>query len=583
MFQEIRGQKRSNYKVLLIDGNVDQLDSLLTGFEILDQRLEKNFDVSYRLCNRSDLALELLQEELVHVIVIDSNVIGLPALIFLEKVKILYPVIKVIVVSGDELTDYATKATNLGAYSFIKKPYGLEECFNFISRCLDTVHGEEVQARTIERYRKFMEQSSLGILHLQENGEVLNVNDTFLEFFPGAEVKLIQYNLMKDLQQLLPESEYEILLECLAQDAVFTSPELLIPKEHFFEPQDSMYFNFSLYKVDEKRDNSILVAMFFNNTEAVKSKEAESRALKVKSEFLAQMGHELRTPLNSILGYGDLIDFQADKPIIKEYAGHISGASKHLLELLNEILETSKIEFDNIVNQKSRFKLLDLFYDLRDGFQSSLSHTNIELEISFSQRVPEYVEMDRSKLRWLVDQIVHIALIYLKNQKIKLGVDLKDSALLIIFCFDKTNFKAIFLKEFGTNNQLQNRLGLKASIIESYMKALSGTLSFASDSNIVVKLPVKDFFSSFENNSPDFDETEGDFCNMAQDKIVIPQDVASQLSEYLKIGDVKSLEKELNHQQAKDGSSEALQKLMDLVKNFDLKTLKEVLNDNRSS
>ena len=69
-------------------------------------------------------------------------------------------------------------------------------------------------------------------------------------------------------------------------------------------------------------------------------------ASRAKSEFLAQMSHELRTPLNAIIGFSELIQMQAhtgpDKP--REYAEHIHYAGKHLLQIINDILDISKIE-----------------------------------------------------------------------------------------------------------------------------------------------------------------------------------------------------------------------------------------------
>lgn len=589
MFQEVRNLKRSSYRVLLIDSNVDQLDILLSGFEILGERKHKNFEVNYHVCNRSDIALESLEEEIADIVVIDSNTTGIPTLIFLEKVKRTYPDIKVIVVSADELSDYATKATNLGAYSFIKKPYGLEECFNFISNCLDKVHGERVQARVTERYRRFMEQSSLGIMHLKTNGEVLNVNDAFLEFFKVSTADLVGYNLMCDLESQLTDKNFVKLTDCLNMDRVFTSRELLISTDHFFKPCSSMYFDFSLYGVKEDGEMPILVAMFFNDTENVKSKlqlekskEAESNALKVKTEFLVQMGHELRTPLHSILGYGDLIHSQVKDFTIKEYSSYISGASKHLLELLNEILETSKIEFDKIAEERSTFDIRSLFNELKYSFQSSLVYANVQLELEFSLDLPEQVVMDRSKLRWLIDQILHVALVNLENKQVDLKLNVKDSNLIVLFCSNDNVLKELFLREFDHSEHLQNRAGLKASIFDSYLKALSGRYFFIKENCITISLPMgisEDILN--DKNSKDELQDEA-LKNKEQRNIVLTKNFANHLLQYISIGDVNSLEKEIQKEMDDRGSNKSLEDIMVLVKNFDLKILRKVLDDNRN-
>ena len=80
------------------------------------------------------------------------------------------------------------------------------------------------------------------------------------------------------------------------------------------------------------------------NTDLLVAVEHADAANRAKSEFLSRMSHELRTPMNSVLGYAQLLDLRYDDPKIKEAAGYILRGGKHLLEMINEVLELARIE-----------------------------------------------------------------------------------------------------------------------------------------------------------------------------------------------------------------------------------------------
>ncbi len=78
------------------------------------------------------------------------------------------------------------------------------------------------------------------------------------------------------------------------------------------------------------------------------AKEAADRANRAKSEFLSRMSHELRTPLNAILGFGQLLERRNPKPSQRPHLHHILTAGRHLLELINEVLDISRIESERM-------------------------------------------------------------------------------------------------------------------------------------------------------------------------------------------------------------------------------------------
>ena len=88
------------------------------------------------------------------------------------------------------------------------------------------------------------------------------------------------------------------------------------------------------------------------------AKFAAERASKTKSNFLASMSHELRTPLNSIIGFAEIMTRQSlgqlGNPSYIEYAHNIHSSGKHLLDLINDILDYSKLKQDGLMSSKMR-------------------------------------------------------------------------------------------------------------------------------------------------------------------------------------------------------------------------------------
>src|SRR5207302_9820607 len=87
------------------------------------------------------------------------------------------------------------------------------------------------------------------------------------------------------------------------------------------------------------------------NSELAKHNQELARASRMKSEFLARMSHEFRTPLNSIIGFTDLLAEEGEGPLGDAYAGyvhHVSDGANHLLALVNDILDLSRIEAGRI-------------------------------------------------------------------------------------------------------------------------------------------------------------------------------------------------------------------------------------------
>ena len=147
-----------------------------------------------------------------------------------------------------------------------------------------------------------------------------------------------------------------------------------------------------------------------------KAKKAADASNLAKSEFLANMSHELRTPLNAILGFSELM--RRDSGITHEQRDNletIGRSGEHLLSLINDVLELSKIEAGRIVLHKENFDLHRLLLTLKEMFQLPSQQKGLSLDFEREDDVPQYIRADQSKLRQILINLLGNAVKFTKT------------------------------------------------------------------------------------------------------------------------------------------------------------------------
>lgn len=154
--------------------------------------------------------------------------------------------------------------------------------------------------------------------------------------------------------------------------------------------------------------------------ESVYAADAANRA---KSQFLSKMSHELRTPLNAILGFTQVMNRDSSLSAEqKQHLGIISRSGEHLLTLINDILEMSKIEAGRITLNENSFDLYYLLGTLKEMFQLKAKSKGLELIFDLFPDVPQYVKTDDNKLRQVLINLVGNAIKFTERGSVTLCV-----------------------------------------------------------------------------------------------------------------------------------------------------------------
>jgi signal transduction histidine kinase/DNA-binding NarL/FixJ family response regulator len=159
--------------------------------------------------------------------------------------------------------------------------------------------------------------------------------------------------------------------------------------------------------------------------ELVQAKEAAEAASRAKSIFLANMSHELRTPLNAILGFSELMSKDATlAPVQRANLETINRSGEHLLSLINDILDLSKIESGRADLRPHDFDLHRLLQGLHEMFEIRARQKDLRLIVAWTPAVPRYIHTDEGKLRQVLINLLGNAIKFTRTGTVALSVSL---------------------------------------------------------------------------------------------------------------------------------------------------------------
>lgn len=260
-----------------------------------------------------------------------------------------------------------------------------------------------------------------------------------------------------------------LLLMLIALIIKKINPELLIISSIF------TYINLIINSTEDP-DSRLLL-------ELQKEKEKNEKLNNIKIDFLTNMNHEFRTSLNTIVGFSECIKQEDSIDACKNDADDIITSSQNLLEIINDVLDISKLETNNMKITEEDYKPLEIFENVISLLKPKLSEKEIEIKTNFNENIPYMLFGDSNKVKQIITNILMNSIKYTEDGSINFEVNCtseKDKCNLVISientgkAIKKENKSSDNLKEFNKNIVEQSEL--EFSIAKKFADMLGGKI-----------------------------------------------------------------------------------------------------------
>ncbi len=366
---------------------------------------------------------------------------------------------------------------------------------------------EEKLRENEHRYLQLVDTANEGILVLQDgflkfiNPKILEITGrteeyllkvSFLDLIYAEDQELVQLNYIKRINGEEVDQRYQVRIKKNDESVCWIEMSGVII-DWDGKPATLNFVNDISERIQteekllnytsqiELKNLELDMALFSAEEATAKAQEMATQAEianKSKSMFLANMSHEIRTPLNAIIGFSQLMN--RDKQLsesLREYNTSIIRASEHLLDLINDILELSKVEAGRVVLNPTNTDLYSLLEDIKIIFKERAQSKNIQFIFKTSSKLPRFIVVDNSKLRQIFVNLIgnaikftekgavsiHSHVLKIDDETSKLVVEVQDTGPGIPEGEIKNLFKHFVQTSSGINKGSGTGLGLALS------------------------------------------------------------------------------------------------------------------------
>lgn len=341
----------------------------------------------------------------IDVALVDLKLPDIPGGEVLTSIRSTCPHVEVIVLTGHATLDSAIDATNKGAFSFLQKPYEIEELLLHIEKAVD----KQMAEKAIARLATFPRLDPNAIIEIDTGGNVTYTNPACGSIFPDLCLAGDRHPVIAAMKPVLgrivEEQGRKVVLEAASDGRIYELHPSYLPevglvrayvidvtrRKHMEEELET--HRSGLEDLVRKRTRDLDIARM--------TAEAANRA---KSEFIGNMSHEVRTPLNSIIGFADLMTDGMTDPLTdeqREYLRDISESGRRLLALINDMLDLSRIETGEADLILSDFDLAELLEGCLALFRKKAVKGKIYVRLDIGEGIGD-IRADRLKIKQVV-------------------------------------------------------------------------------------------------------------------------------------------------------------------------------------